>query len=253
MRSKFYLLAIFGTMLLLPLFMNSIPKCSAQSSALNITYDEYNWTANMKQVEMTTPKTGLILEITISNNSTQPLYSPTIYIFLSVTSTSSQYSSFGYTITAGTNGELYLPPKQSQVWFVNVFNSTGTESYSPIPFGDYTAQLSYSYSQYPPYPSPSGYSISPYPLDFKVESPEVLQQTIAQSTQATNQYAQIIIRLLIVALLVFVGVGIALIIVIKKQIGKVSRKQKNIQNILKYAEFIIGVINCIFAILLFFK
>jgi hypothetical protein len=225
MRSKFYLVALFGTMFLMSLLMNSVPKCSAQSSALNITYDEYNWTSGMKRVGMTTPEKGLIFKITISNNSSQPLFSPTIYIVISIegTSSSSQDVSFSYTITAtivyGTIEGLYLPPKQSQVWFVN-----GTEAYSPIPLGDYTAKLSYFYSSEGPWPS-AEFQISPYPLDFKVETPQAVNQAIAQSTQGTTQLTRLFIIILV--LVVVIAVIITLFVakrtnLLKKKRGKLA-------------------------------
>jgi hypothetical protein len=180
MKIKYQLIAILCLLVSAPLVICAVPKCNAQPSTLNVTYDEYNWTTGMKQAMMTTPENGLIFKITITNNSTQPFYCFAIYITVSVTCTSSQSFNFVYTVTAGGgNGELFLPKGQSQVWYVNVFNSTGTASYSLIPIGDYTAKLSWSYSQY----SLSENSIPPYPFNFAVEPQQVLQQNIQRQNK----------------------------------------------------------------------
>ena len=179
MKSKLWLFIILAIVVSMPLFLNSIPKCNAQQTGLTITFDEYGWTSDMKQVSMTTPDRGLILAITIYNNSTKPFdvqtyYSNSLYIFITINNDDNpQLSVFSKTISFDSmNGGLYLPPYESLVLYVKV------DAYSVganLPIGSYNAKLSYSN-----YPNPSQAStpIGSYPFNFKVETEPILQQAI---------------------------------------------------------------------------
>jgi hypothetical protein len=134
----------------------------------------------MKHVSMTTPDRGLILAITIYNNSTEPFdinqgyYSNSLYIFIDIKNDENpQLSSFSKTLTFDSNnGGLYLPPHESEVRYVKVADSMGNN----LPIGSYNAKLSYSNNQFN-YGS-QGTPIGTYPFNFKIETESILQQAI---------------------------------------------------------------------------
>jgi hypothetical protein len=181
MKPKLGLLIILIAIVLMTLFLSSVPKCNAQQTGLTITFDEYNWNSDMKQVSMTTPDRGLILAITIYNNNTQPFdsiqgfYGSSLYIFITINNDDNpQLTVFSKTLTFDSNnGGLYLPPYESEVRYVKV---TAYSVGSNLPIGSYNAKLSYSNYQFPSEVSTT--PIGSYPFNFKVQTESILQQTI---------------------------------------------------------------------------
>jgi hypothetical protein len=161
--------------------MLSVLHCNAQSSGLTVTSKPYQWTDDMNRLGITTPEKGLVFEIIIWNNSTQPLQSPyysnNLWILILVSSTDTQ-TSFNFRQEIDINN-LYLPPNESDVRFVEINNVGGVN----LQIGSYTATLTWGWGQYS---SEQGTPIEPYPFDFRVMSEQEFQQETQQNNGGTT-------------------------------------------------------------------
>jgi hypothetical protein len=138
----------------------------------------------MNRLGITTPERGLVLEITIWNNSTESYpryYYPyrsdnDLQITIRITSNESPSSNLFDQISIGN---LYLPSYGSDIRFLKITDNSGNN----LSAGSYSATLTYG----------DGMKIEPYPFDFKVMSEQEFQQKIEQNKSGTtyNFYFQI--------------------------------------------------------------
>jgi len=131
----------------------------------------------MNRLGITTPERGLVLEITIWNNSTESLptyYSPysnnyNLQITIEIASNDVQPP---FNLIEQINiGNLYLPPNGSDIRFLKITDGAGVN----LTIGSYSATLTYG----------DGMKIEPYPFDFRVMSEEGLQNAINQNPSGT--------------------------------------------------------------------
>lgn len=155
----------------------------------------------MNRLGITTPERGLVLEIIIWNNSTQPLLSPyysnNLWILIQVSSTDTQ-TPFNFRREIAINN-LYLPPNESDVRFVNVDNVGGN-----LQIGSYTATLTWGWGQYS---TGQGTPIEQYPFHFTVMTEQEFQQKIQQNKGGTTYVFPINITINLVE----IGVPITLV------------------------------------------
>lgn len=188
-----------------------IPKCMAQQSTPNVTYDEYGWTSDMKKVAMTTQDIGLTFKITIYNNSTEPFDSAShaLYVYINVVNNAAQsYNILSKIFTFDSTNELYLPPSEPYVFFVKVKNGY---SDTPLAIGSYTADL--SYSNYALNYGVQGTPIGQYPFNFQVETQDALNQAIQNKGGGPTIVIPVYIQITLeggISLSVVVGVAIYL-------------------------------------------
>jgi hypothetical protein len=194
----------------------------------------------MNRLSITTPQTGLIFQITIRNTGTNPLmvgysnndynnyYAPnpnsigslSIYVQLqSSTNTENPLQtnsiSFGVISNYGeteTGNELYLPPNTTEIFYIEFAQSSNS-----LPIGSYTAYVLCYVNSAPTYGNDGmltgGTPIDDSPFTFQIESPQVLQQKIAQNPmpQGSNlTFASIVLIILISA---FLGVVLSLVLI----------------------------------------
>jgi hypothetical protein len=154
-------------------------QCSGQTSGLKITVDQYNWTNDMKEtIGITTPYIGLILNVTISNQGSEPIdmasdYATynTIWIGVIVSSTDKgNYYTFQKTIAIN---DLYLPVNGSDTRYLQV------EPYDLQTTGNYVATLTWSYGSIGTVPyTVEGQQVEGSPFNFKVLDNDTFQQQL---------------------------------------------------------------------------
>lgn len=229
MNSKGLSLLVLVLLLVVALSVNTVPKCNAQiysnqTPNLQISYSMYNWTADMKRLDMITPATGLVFKVTIYNNDTAPLligysswntyysnvYSETsLTIIVQVEGADNQYlTQPTQTITFGSSNELYLPANTGESFFVE-FDQYGNS----LSIGTYTAKVLYYLNSSPTYGYndvlTGGTPIGQYPFTFQVESAQTLQNAISQNpnpSQGSN------LTLVTVTLMILISVVLAVIL-----------------------------------------
>jgi len=159
---------LFSGLFIIFLLVISVLQCWGISSDLKIVHEQYQWTDDMKRLKITTPEMGLTFKITISNDGTEPLeINQVLYITVRV-ETKDRIWSFYRQLQISS---LYLPPKEAQYHFVKVDFGGGSQ------IGSYNAKLTYSIGS----SSLEGNPIEEYPFEFRILSPEKLQEEIQQS------------------------------------------------------------------------
>jgi len=165
----FFLIGI----LLLPIL-----QCRGQPSSWKVTQDQYNWDDDMKIGKITTPDRGLIFKITVWNNGSEPIdFANSFYyntLWINVRVSSADTGSFFNFFRQLEINNLFLPPNESDVRFVNVDFGGGQE------VGSYTAKLAYYLGYSNTFPSGEGNPIGEYPFNFQVLDNDTFQQKIQQ-------------------------------------------------------------------------
>jgi hypothetical protein len=226
---KLSILFLFMGFLLLPVL-----QCSGQTSGLKITVDQYNWTSDMKgTIGITTPYIGLILNITISNQGSEPIdmasdyaTSNTIWIGVIISSTDKgNYNTFQRTL--GIN-DLYLPVNGSDTRYLQV------EPYHLQTTGNYVATLTWSYGSIGTVPyTVEGQQVEGSPFNFKVLDNDTFQQQLqlrkAAGGTTVNIYFQIALFGGSGSIVIF-SIGVAVYLWRRKgtnrNTGRISRRRK---------------------------
>ncbi len=189
------LTVLFTLSIIIVIILPCTNVVSAQTNnGLKITHEVYGWTSDMKRLAMTTQDTPLIFKLTIENTGQKTIEigypnnnivpNPfqefgCLYIKIDVDNIeSSRNYNHQKEIIFNSDNPLYLPSGEKYSRLIE-FDQYGSE----MPIGSYSAML--AYSTYAPISSNNGGSpIEPYPFNFKIASPEALQEAIKNDSGA---------------------------------------------------------------------
>jgi hypothetical protein len=172
------------------------------------------------------------------NSNPNSVSSLSIYVQLQSSNTQNplQTNSISF---GGTSNELYVPPNTSESFYIE-FDQNGNS----LPIGSYTATVFYYLNSAPTYGNDGiltgGTPIGLSPFNFKIETPKVLSQEIAQNPPNAN--ITIVDFVVTVFIAVILSVAITFVIATKTRLLKSLKKSGGLIAILSLIFTIVGLI-----------